>query len=241
MPGRHWSGEELKILDENYESNPQELQELLPNRSLKGIKQQAIRRGLTEATPEWSEVEKQILKDNFRKTSREELLDLLPRRTWRGIKYKAQDLGLHRNASINIDRNRKLDLPEAKHAYIAGIIDGEGSISFPNASRREMPHPRVEISNNSLPLLQEISSWLGQTFRKRSDKASELSIDQYQDIWTLLSSIKKHLIIKKEQAELVLEYITIRDEGKYSGLPERGQEIVGKVNKLNKKLNEGLN
>lgn len=96
-------------------------------------------------------------------------------------------------------------------AYIAGIIDGEGTITLSRSHINEMPSPKVSVANNSLELL----SWIRKTagtgvIIKRSKRlpthGSQYVLDISNDLaLALLLEIKEFLIIKRPHAELLLE------------------------------------
>jgi hypothetical protein len=53
------------------------------------------------------------------------------------------------------------ELSETEAAYVAGIIDGEGTITLTRTHRGEGRRPVVSISSTELPLLQYIQSVIG--------------------------------------------------------------------------------
>jgi hypothetical protein len=40
-----------------------------------------------------------------------------------------------------------------ERAYLAGIIDGEGTVTLSRAHINQMPAPKVSVANNSLELI----------------------------------------------------------------------------------------
>ena len=112
-------------------------------------------------------------------------------------------------------------------AYIAGIIDGEGSIMLLKFHKNQYPSPCISISSTSLELLQwiQIISEVGQVKSKKNynpslHKDSFTYEVKYNDAILLLEQIEPYLVIsqKKIRAQLIIhEYkkLTPRN-GRYS-------------------------
>lgn len=54
-----------------------------------------------------------------------------------------------------------IDINQIEKAYIAGIVDGEGSIMLQKFHSNEHPSPCVSIASTTLELLQWIKSTVG--------------------------------------------------------------------------------
>lgn len=116
--------------------------------------------------------------------------------------------------------------PEEK-AYIAGIIDGEGSIMLIKFHNNQFPSPCVSISSTTLELLEWIKSKTGmghiihkKNYNSEKYKESYSYVLKYNDALNLLKDIEPYLIIetKKKRCKLILsEYknITPRN-GRYN-------------------------
>lgn len=50
---------------------------------------------------------------------------------------------------------------EVEKAYLAGIVDGEGTVTLMKHHKNETPTPSVSIANNSLRLLEWIKTKVG--------------------------------------------------------------------------------
>jgi len=134
-------------------------------------------------------------------------------------------------------------LDKTGRAYLAGIIDGEGTVSLLRKRSSETPSPNVSIANSNLPLLKWVKKNFGgciSTKRKyqphhRQAYAWCLTHDK---ALRLLFEIKEFLIIKRPQADLILrEYksTTVRT-GKYSPkMLKAKMKLVAKVRKLNQR------
>jgi len=126
----------------------------------------------------------------------------------------------------------RLTLPQA--AYIAGLIDGEGTITLTRAHRNENRRLVVCISNNELPILRFAMSAIGvgKITSKRRTKAhhgasftyqvsSRQALDLLQQIVGLMHSYKAG------RARLALDkyrLLTPRN-GKYSALQSNARLI----------------
>jgi len=94
------------------------------------------------------------------------------------------------------------ELTEIQKAYIAGIIDGEGSITITPFSAF------VFITNTDLNMLQTIRSWVGFGKIVEKDKAKKTCyrlIFYSKEAKVLLREIKNFLIIKRDLAEKAYE------------------------------------
>lgn len=117
-------------------------------------------------------------------------------------------------------------LPEEK-AYLAGIIDGEGSIMLIKFHGNQFPSPCVSVASTSIELLNWIKSKtnMGKIISKKNynlekHKNSYTYIAKYNDAMKILTYIEPYLVInsKKSRANLIInEYknVTPRN-GKYS-------------------------
>jgi hypothetical protein len=103
--------------------------------------------------------------------------------------------------------------PEEK-AYIAGIIDGEGSIMLLSFHNNQLPSPCVSISSSTLELLEWIKSKVkGGTIKEKKNynvnkhKFSFTYTLRYNSAIELFKEIEPYLVIKskKERASLILK------------------------------------
>ncbi|KEJ04219.1 hypothetical protein N494_01245 [Clostridium botulinum A2B7 92] len=112
-------------------------------------------------------------------------------------------------------------------AYIAGIIDGEGSIMLLRFHNNQFPSPCIIISSTTIKLLEWIKSVtkVG-TIKRKKNYNTEKHTDsftytiKYNDAINLLIQIELYLVIKnkKTRARLIIEKyksVTPRN-GKYS-------------------------
>ena len=127
---------------------------------------------------------------------------------------------------------------KAKFAYLAGIIDGEGCLTI-GAGRKG------NITNyNSIIMIastdERLIKWLQNNFggnyytsKRTSPKWKQAYIWRFlkkKDIEVLLLAILPYLIIKREQAITLLEFVRLP---RYQETPEKRAELHAKIKKLN--------
>lgn len=134
-------------------------------------------------------------------------------------------------------------MEEVEKAYVAGIVDGEGTVTLMKHHRNETPTPNVSVANNNLELLKWLKSIYGGTITNKKKRLPHHN-DSYawyvrQDrAIRFLNEIKQYLIIKKQHAELITstyKLVTHR-AGKYT--PEmlaKKYALVAKIRKLNQR------
>ncbi|HEX3523619.1 MAG TPA: LAGLIDADG family homing endonuclease [Stellaceae bacterium] len=132
-------------------------------------------------------------------------------------------------------------------AYLAGFIDGEGSISiFPGTSRgRRRDNLRLDIYNTNEAVLQ----WIKRTFGGRIHKVGRPKArnTKQEYVWAagaqcaaqILKACLPFLKIKRTQAELFIQHqATSRRNGRYYTPPEIlavRNDIVAKMASLNRR------
>jgi len=246
---RRWSKEEVDILMENYPCKDSSvLLQLLPNRTESSIQHKANRLGLKKDIRWWTKEEIEILKANWATSSRPQLLKLLPNKRWTSIRHKAVELGLTKVAYAKYwrtyEKTEPLKLSDTDRGYLAGLIDGEGSITI-KKSLGKWYAPWIQITNTNI----DVMNWLEETLgtkgighivakekpRKPNHKQTyNYNIGSVQGVKQVLEQIVDLLKIKKQQALLVLEFIRLKEnKADYGILPEE-EEIFNKVRELNK-------
>ncbi len=134
-------------------------------------------------------------------------------------------------------------MEEVEKAYIAGIVDGEGTVTLMKHHKNETPLPFVGIANNNLGLLKRIKFLVGGnicTKKKRLPHHNDsyvLNIRQDRAL-RFLNEIKKYLIVKKQQAELITtQYKAVTPRtGKYTPkMLAKKYKLVAKIRKLNQR------
>ena len=193
MGKKTWTEEEEKILREYYpKMYLKDIAKLLPRHSKSGIVQKAKKLGLTKKHKllfgcPWSEKEIEILREYYPRMSVREIhRKFLPHRSVYAIKEKIRKLeltGAKTLAEAKFKRELK-ELTPLQWSYIAGLIDGEGTITIDLNKPRDFPRkmlltPDISISNVS----KELITWLQKTLgiksylviRRKTDKRGIVS------------------------------------------------------------------
>ena len=134
-------------------------------------------------------------------------------------------------------------MEEVEKAYLAGIVDGEGTVTLSKHHKNETPTPRVIVANTNLELLRWIKARVGGVITSKR-KYKICHRDSYA--WAVcqnraicfLNDIKQFLIIKKKQADLITrDYKKVTNRaGRYT--PEmlsKKYQLVNKIRKLNQR------
>ncbi|RKY31711.1 MAG: hypothetical protein DRP74_04240 [Candidatus Omnitrophota bacterium] len=134
-------------------------------------------------------------------------------------------------------------MEDVEKTYIAGIVDGEGTVTLMKHYKNETPTPNVTVANNNLKLLLWLKARLGGNIVSKK-KYKPHHGDSY--VWSIrqdrairfLNGIKKFLIIKKPQADLITEkYKSVTHRaGRYTpSLLRKKIQLVAKIRKLNQR------
>jgi len=127
------------------------------------------------------------------------------------------------NWRINLERLEKIKgMTDLEAAYLAGIIDGEGTLILAHRRRNELRgwesiEPHISISNTDVGLMKYLSQLLGIPFYAIKEKRSRrwkqsfaISISAFAEIEALLSRVLPFLIIKRRRAEIMLQLVRRR-------------------------------
>ena len=134
-------------------------------------------------------------------------------------------------------------MDEVEKAYIAGIIDGEGTVTLMKHHRNETPVPFIGIANNHLKLLIWLKARIGGNICSKKKRFTHHSDSYVLNIrhdraLGVLNEIKQFLIVKQKQAELITKNykkVTSRS-GKYTlEMLKKKYALVSKIRKLNQR------
>lgn len=157
--------------------------------------------------------------------------------------------------SIENTEVRSQCLSDLQVGYLAGIMDGEGTITFVYhksktnvnvlyspvvyicavANSNPLIIEAVETLLKKLPIRFKVYSPKPEHNKKAKKRPYAIHLMGMNSAKFFLSVICKHLSGKKKQAELVLEYLERREEGKrVESMTERDWQIIHSVRDMNK-------
>ena len=129
-------------------------------------------------------------------------------------------------------------LTEPQKAYLAGFIDGEGYIGLTFQIKRETfqnsatprYHPYLIIANNNSPVLFYVKDIIGEgrIYRQkrnieRQKPGFQYKLTKMEVLEKLLAAIEPYLVVKRQQAKLLLKYLNTRRSKKVTtGAGSRG-------------------
>ena len=98
-------------------------------------------------------------------------------------------------------------------AYLAGMVDADGSIRFKtdHSTSTKVRRPFLSVYNTSRPLMD----WLMETFSHGCTAKGNMGREQVQswtiqgarDVYALVTAIRPYLIVKKSDADTALEHL----------------------------------
>jgi len=167
---------------------------------------------------EWTTVDIENLRESYSTFPFCFPITLLERHGKAGCYCKAGRMGFSHKlkiAPLNLTK-----FSEITKAYLAGIIDGEGTITLSKCkwtrkhSSGFTTRPQVTIVNTDLKLLEYLKSLDigGFSYDKRknnehSKQAYQWGLSAHLTIYGFLKEIQRYLVIKKDKAEMVMNYI----------------------------------
>ncbi len=132
-------------------------------------------------------------------------------------------------------------ISSTQKAYLAGFIDGDGSIYVrlkPNNSYRYgfqiSPYIVLFQSSKDEKIFEKVCSLINFGYlRKRKDGILEYTIGKVEDIKNLLKMIGPYLILKKKQSELMLKILEKKELVKDKNDFEKLINLIDKFRDLN--------
>jgi hypothetical protein len=200
-----------------------------------------------KASRAFTDEEKQILMKYYPSLPKDKLMALLPGRSWLTIKTIAPRMGLRRQIIASRLGGVKENISETDLAYLAGLIDGEGYVGVRESNNRKRGYqlsPIVEISGTNFPFLLKVREKIGaghiRTYDSKNRKwksSVKFQICRLIDIVALLNRLLPYLILKKQQAELLIQFCNSRLKTPLRGNSYSEEEIniFYKLKELNRK------
>ena len=222
-----WTKEDITTLRERYPFESKEVLEKLLRRKWETIKKKAWELGLERDT-NW----KKIIKERPVEWSKELLEELYWKKGY-SIRDIARILGrdgktiIQHMDSYGIPRRTSYQarygrlsvniLTPEESAYLAGFLDGDGSITI-YSNNRKNPKVIIRFFNTNLDVINWIKNKLGRNCYYRQYSGSSLSKKkQYQiaiqksiDVYYLLKSMLPYLIVKKDIARKAIQILEER-------------------------------
>lgn len=143
-------------------------------------------------------------------------------------------------------------MSEVQNSYWAGFIDGEGAIGLtkknnPNHTLGFAYVPYISVTNSNKHILELLKEEFHGNIHEHKTKASGYPNSKQLYIWYIdsgsmvrfLLSISPYLKLKKQQAEIILNYLDSRSKHYKSYVPKvfwkLAEEAYQKLKVLNKK------
>jgi hypothetical protein len=117
------------------------------------------------------------------------------------------------------------DLPETDWAYVAGIIDGEGCLSWWTTPRHDHSYPRLSVGNTN----RNLTDWLQMVFggcvgyQPRREKTNQSPLWEWKlsseaAVYAILAKCIPYLIIKRDKALELMAHTEARGIHKDGGV-----------------------
>lgn len=238
-----WVDDDLAYLKANYSTAMREELELrlCKLRGWGAVRTKAKALGLSRrhlrCPNRWTDQQLTFLRENYTSLPWNELLRKVERHP-HSIMGKAKELGLSHRRNFywrwrqyprkDVDNN----LSEAEWGYVAGLIDGEGTIGAYRAKDHHLPRLVLKISNTR----SEILDWCKNKLHMSEEKFATAEWNLYA-IRTILTNASPYLILKHHLAELALEVVgLIIEKDPYLELNKsRLNEIYMEIRRINKR------
>lgn len=150
--------------------------------------------------------------------------------------------------------NQQVNTKAITWQWLAGFYDGEGCLNLTHNKSKRLTafSPQIDLVNTNQPAMELIISFLEAheipvyvnkskkhaRFHRDSGRSHKqrmtIRIARMKSVKRFLEYLKPHLVLKREQAELLLEFVSSRAEG-YTRTTERDFEIYKRLRELNGK------
>jgi hypothetical protein len=122
-------------------------------------------------------------------------------------------------------------------AYVAGFLDGEGCIGIYKYSKGYAYRYRVRFTNANKEALDLIQSQYGGYIRSertpRGDNViHRLDIEKKDLVTKICDDVKDHVVVKKDQIEMMLDCLKGKTTPEHAGWKLRGMKRVDHVQNL---------
>jgi len=245
-----WSEQELEILKQIYPitQNRKTVLDTLPNKQWTSIRHKAGELKLKkDKLGIWSLTELEVLKNNWTEKTKPELLALLSDKDWSSIRHKAFELKLRKH-KLRVRYWHTywgcpdIHLTDRQIGYFAGIIDGEGHVRIVRSKQKGGDYyaPLIGITNTDKSLIDKCMNIFksGRFYHKerRSPKHKPTFvyvIASVKGVKQILTQIIDELTVKKHRAELVLEFIKVKESKTGYGVDQREIKLYNMMTEQN--------
>jgi len=121
-------------------------------------------------------------------------------------------------------------------AYIAGFLDGDGSVRIQLQPRKNSFRVRTIISFAQKWGKEKELQWIRNQLKigylyQRNDMITELKIEGHKEVERILRELKPYVLFKRKQVDLVLKILEMLKEGKANLLEVA--KLSDKISRLN--------
>lgn len=193
--------------------------------------------------PPWTAQEVITLKNKYSTTDLQDLSMELGR-SIAAIRIKGRKLGLRREWKLN-----QVKFDDFSRGLLVGAIEGEGSIRISKSSKAhgKKLRPEMCVCNTNLQFLEKINRHLFDCagfvaykekqhyqYKGRKRTTYRLVITGLKRVYPILTQIISDLVVKKKQAELLIEFCQLRMRKGYNSLyGDNEKRLAKEIKKLN--------
>jgi len=239
-----WTKDEIEVIRKVYpEKGLKETKKILENRTENAILLKASELGIklrkNFSRKIWTSDEVEKLKKHYPVEPKKKLLELFPDRNYNQIRQKARKLKIKRRVGLSFKGFKNLDLTEIQKAYLAGLFDGEGHLTLHRQKSGKYNYytPELGISNTSMELMKYLINTLKKggiplkLYLQKKGKNKPVGIAHvttHQDAYCFLLVVLPYLIVKKNKAKLIIEFIEKKanKEDTSQCLKELGYQVI---------------
>jgi hypothetical protein len=239
-----WTEDEVETLKQFYREKDAESLARMLGRNPQSVYAKANHLGLKIRPTFWTSKEIELLKKHYPLAStREKIAGLFPNKTWISIRHKASRLGLKLPLySFKTPKPSLLNegkLSDFNVGYLAGIIDGEGTIGIFKSNRSKHHHVEISVGNTDRGIIEYVQRIIGGNIyesrtknprhRSSSKPFFSVKLNGLRNVQNALEKILPYLKSKdkKRKAQLILKYCNIRlSHYQNTPLTEEEQKIL---------------
>lgn len=177
----------------------------------------------------WTDEMEEVVRSMYPTERKGSILEKLPGVTWSAVHARASKLGIKRwnQGSAPVGKVAAGTASDAEIGWLAGIIDGEGSVGLSYCGRsdgRFYLSPYIKVANNDKGLSDKAKELMGgQQFLPPSrDKLWTNNLGGTVQCSKVAAAILPHLTVKYERIRLLIEYMEVR--GRKPGKAPYGDE-----------------